>query len=130
MKELPAARERLGATAIGEQAEVADALEAGGHDVEQEAAQEFLGRQCHDLRAMVIGVVAPTEVDDAVVQGQDSLVADRDAMGVAAEVGEHLCGAAEGWLGVDHPGRAVQGAQQGARCGGLLDVRLLLGRTE
>ena len=36
--------ERLGATAIGEQAEVADALEAAGHDVEQEAAQKFLGR--------------------------------------------------------------------------------------
>jgi hypothetical protein len=31
------------------------------------------------------------------------LLADSDAMGVAAEIGQQLFGPAEGWLGVDNP---------------------------
>jgi hypothetical protein len=38
-------------------------------------------------------------------------------MGVAAEIGQHLFGASERWLGVDHPVEALEFAQ--ATCEGL-----------
>jgi Bacterial extracellular solute-binding protein, family 7 len=40
-----------------------------------------------------------------------------DAMGVAAEIGQHLFGAAEWWFGVDHPVEAPEFAE--ATCEGL-----------
>jgi len=108
----PAVRESLGAMAIREQSEVSDAREARGQDMEQEAAEELGRGEVHRLHAVTVGVVAPAESDDAVVQGEEAVVAEGDAVGVAAEVGEHLRGAAEGGLGVDDPGRAAQSAQE------------------
>ncbi len=37
------------------------------------------------------------------LEAQDAMVGDRDAMGVGAEVGEHAVGSRERWLGVDDP---------------------------
>ena len=48
-QELTGAGELVLPRAIGEQAIVADTHEAGGYDVEEEAAEEFLCRQFHDL---------------------------------------------------------------------------------
>lgn len=51
------------AAAIGEQTDVTNADEAVGHDVQQEAAEELVDREVHDLDAIAIGVVAPPEAD-------------------------------------------------------------------
>jgi hypothetical protein len=51
--------------AVGNQPEVTDSDEAVGHDVEQEAAQEFVDVEIHDLHAMAVGVVTPPEADAA-----------------------------------------------------------------
>src|SRR5204862_2939010 len=62
-----AALSELGrAMAVGEQPEVPNAHEARRHDVEEEAAQEFLRREGHELQAMVVGVVFPAKPDLAV----------------------------------------------------------------
>jgi hypothetical protein len=37
------------------------------------------------------------------VEGDEPAVGDCDAMGIAAEIGENLCGTAKGSLGVDDP---------------------------
>ena len=39
----------IGARAFGEQAAVADAVEAVGQHVDEEAADELIDRECHDL---------------------------------------------------------------------------------
>lgn len=44
--------------AIGEKAEVADADEAGGQGVEQEASNEFFRGQDHDLALVAIPAIA------------------------------------------------------------------------
>jgi len=41
------------------------------------------------------------------------MVGDGDAMGVKAEILEDILGAAEGWLGVDHPGLTKRRSQPG-----------------
>ena len=56
-QERATAGELGGPATIGEQAEVADAHEAVGHDVLQEAADELRGRQGHDLHPVAVGVV-------------------------------------------------------------------------
>jgi hypothetical protein len=49
----PAERQRLTAVAVGEQSEVADLDEAGGQDMEQEAADELDRIELHDAAAVV-----------------------------------------------------------------------------
>jgi hypothetical protein len=48
-----------------------------------------------------------------VVECDEPAVGDGDAMGVAAEIGQHLCGAAEGPLGVNNPVDASHGVEVG-----------------
>src|SRR5258705_12302661 len=44
-----------------------------------------------------------------VVESNEPAVGNRDAMGVAAEIGQDLCGSAEGPLGVNNPVDASHG---------------------
>ena len=52
-EKLAATRELLCAMAIAEEPIVADAMKAFGQDVQQEAADELVGRDGHDLRPIV-----------------------------------------------------------------------------
>jgi hypothetical protein len=110
------------AAAIGEQAEVAETDEAVGDDVEEEATEELVDVEVHDLDAVAVGVVPPAEADATVGEGEEPVVGEGDAMGVAAEVGEHVLGTREGRLAVHDPGllaqlgepRGYEAAYQGA----------------
>jgi hypothetical protein len=102
-QQLSTKRESSCAMAIGEEAEVADAMEAGRQDVQEEPAHELARIERHDLAAAFLPVVLPEETDGIVCHGDEAAVGDGDAMGVAAEIGQHLLGAAEGRFGVDHP---------------------------
>src|SRR5207244_2752622 len=85
-----------------EEAEVADLDEADGEDVEEEAADEFVRRQAH--RAPVLG----GEAHARLVGGEQAVVREPDAMGIAAEVAEDLGGAGKRPLRVDDPVVAVE----------------------
>jgi hypothetical protein len=82
-----------------------DAVEAVGQDVDQEPADELVGAEPHDPLpvAGLDPVVLPAERDRVGVGADQAAIGDGDAVGVAAEIGEHGLGAAEGGLGVDHP---------------------------
>ena len=103
--------ELLLAVAAGEEAEVADAVEVLGQDMEQEAADELFGGEGQGLEAAVMAVVPPTEADLTVLDGEEAVVGDGDAVGVAAEVVEDLVGAGEGGLGVDDPLGLAEGLE-------------------
>jgi hypothetical protein len=100
---------------------VPDAVEAVGQDVDQEPAHELRRLEPHDPLAVagLDPVVLPAERDGVGVGADQTAVRDRDAVGVAAEIGKHGLGAAERGLGVvsetrlrhdDHP---VSPAQRG-----------------
>ena len=91
--------------AIGEEAVVANAVEAGRDHVEEHAADELGRRQSHRPLAGCAGpaVVGVAEAHGPAVEAAQALVADGDSVGVAAEVVEDLFGAGEGSLRVDHP---------------------------
>jgi hypothetical protein len=90
--EFAGAGDVLGTRAAGEEAVVADAVEAMRQDVDEEAADELVGCEGHDLLpfATLGAIVLPLEGDAVAVERNQPAVGDGDAMGVARE-------AAEGW---------------------------------
>ena len=95
----------LGAPAIGEETVVSDAVETVGQDVDQEAADELVGVERHELVAGVaLGpVILPFESHALAVEGDEPAVGDSDPVRVAGQVGEHRAGSAKRPLGIDHP---------------------------
>ena len=103
----------VGARAAGEQAVVADAVEALRQDVDQESADELIGGECHDLLALAtIGaIVLPSEGDAGAVAGDQPAVGDGDAVGIARQIGQHGLWPAERALGIDDPFGSAQRCQ-------------------
>ena len=104
----------------GEQAVVPYAVKAVGQHVDQEPADELVRGEPHDLLpvAGLDAVVLPAEGNRLGVGADQAAVRDRDAVGVAAEIGQHRLGAAEGRLGIDHPfGLAERGKPGGEGVG-------------
>jgi hypothetical protein len=79
------------AGSAGEQAVVTDAMEAARQDMEQEAADELVGRERHDVLPVgaVAAIVLVAEGDAALVEGDQTAVRDGDPVGVARQIGKH-----------------------------------------
>src|SRR6202022_2270637 len=84
----------VGAHTAGEQTVVADAVEAVRQDVDEEAADELAGGECHDLLAVAtIGaIVLPSEGDAGAVASDQPAVGDGDAVGIAGQKSFMVCG--------------------------------------
>ena len=74
-----------------------DAMEPLGQGVEQEAPNKLVGHQRH--RAIsglpVMAVVLVMKGDAALVETDEAVVRDGDAVGVTGEIGEHRLGPGE-----------------------------------
>jgi hypothetical protein len=70
----------------GKVAEVTDADEASGQYMLAKAAQELGSGQSHDSLLIAVSIVSPTEADAVTIEMEQTLVADSDAVGVAAEI--------------------------------------------
>jgi hypothetical protein len=95
----------VGARAFGEQAVVADAVEAFWQHVDQESADELAGSECHDLLAAATlgAIVLPSEGDALLIEGDQAAVGDGDAVGIARQIGQHCLRPAEWPLCVYDP---------------------------
>ena len=84
---------------------MSDAVQAARQDMEEKAADELGGVERHGLEpvAALDPVVFPFEGDAGLVEGNETRVRDRDAMGVAREIGKNGLRPSEGSLGVDDP---------------------------
>src|SRR5579859_1714255 len=102
-EEFAASGELLRAMAVAEEAEVPDAVEPVRQHMDQEATDEFVGRERHRLLAIVVPVILPAEADLAVIQRHKAVVGDGDAMRIAADIVENLSWPGERPLGIDHP---------------------------
>jgi len=86
--------------------------------MEQEAAQELFGSQSHEPLLVAVGRIAPAEGDVALGESDQPAVGDGDAMGVGAEIAQHMFRSSEGPLGVNDPVVVEQDPQpcsEGAR---------------
>ena len=82
---------------------MANAHEAVRYRVQEKAWQEFVGLEREDLHAVVVGVVLPAEPNAAVAVIDEPIIGQRHAVGVPAEIVEHLFRAGEGPLRIHDP---------------------------
>jgi hypothetical protein len=106
--------------AVGEEAEVADADQPLGQNVDEEASQELIGAEGHNLLLAARGVVRPTEGDSILLERNEAMVGDSDAVGITSQVVENMLRSPEGWLGIDDPLLGKQLMQELAESLGLL----------
>ena len=98
---------------MGQKAEMADADEARGKHVKQEAAQELLHRKGHQTLLVTMRGVSPAKGNLAALEGDQAVIGDRHAVGVAAEITENVLRATEGRFAVNHPVLPEQWAEKG-----------------
>jgi len=82
---------------------MAETLEAGGQDMEQEPPDEFDGIEGHEPLTVAMGIVFPPKGHPPVLKRQQATIRDRHAMRIAREILQYLSRATGGWLGIDHP---------------------------
>ena len=82
--------------------------------MEQEAAQELFDSQGHESLFVAVRRISPAKCDVAFGECDQPGVGDGDAMGVGAEIAQHMFGTAERRLGVDDPVVAEQHPQPGS----------------
>jgi hypothetical protein len=113
-----AKREFVGAVAVGKETVVTNAMEATRQYVEKEAAYEFGDLDSHDFAFIntVFPIVLPAEADVGLVEVEQATIGDRDAMGVAREIGQDLLGTSEGLFPIDDPFGCAQGRESGGKC--------------
>jgi hypothetical protein len=97
---------------MGEETAVTDADEAFGEHVQKETAQELGGAKGHCAGLASVGVILPAESHALLLDGQQAMIGNGQAMGVATEVAQPVHGTAESGLGINHPVVAVEGAEQ------------------
>jgi hypothetical protein len=71
--------------------------------VDQESAQKVIGGNGHDPLLAAVRIVFPAKRNSIILEGDESMVRDRDTMGIARQIVQNVLGAAEGRLGVDDP---------------------------
>ncbi len=71
--------------------------------MQQEAADELLCVQSHQLRLIAMGVVPPAEGNSAILQGEEPVVRDSHTVGVSSEIIHHFFDVSKGRLRIDYP---------------------------
>jgi hypothetical protein len=80
-----------------------EALEAAGQYMQQEAADTFVGVECHGLATIALTTVAVGKADPSISHVEEPVVRDGDAMRIAADIVQDVCRAGKGRLGIDDP---------------------------
>jgi hypothetical protein len=85
-QELTATRQFLVSIAVAEEAVVADASEANWRYVEQEPSDKLVGGEGHGAVTVTVSIVLPAEANLIVVEGDEAIVRDGNAVRVATNV--------------------------------------------
>jgi len=88
---------------VSEKAEVADSHKTAWQHVEEEAAKELFDRQGHEPFLIAVSGVAPAKGYVAVGESNQPAVGNGNAVGVGAEIAQHMFWPAERPFGVDDP---------------------------
>jgi hypothetical protein len=105
---LTADREELAATSVSQEPKLPNANEAARKYMLDEASQELFGAERHQPLLVAASVISPAKGDLVTFVSDDPMVADSNAMSVAAEIAEDCPRAAQGGFGVDHPVLATE----------------------
>ena len=101
------------AASVSQQTVMPDLHKPIRQHMKQEPSDELIGFKGHDFRFVVIGVVPPSKRDGVVFKFHKPVVADRDPVGVSAEIIQNVLGLLERLFAVDDPVLFVQIGDQG-----------------
>jgi len=130
IKELTAESDFIVASAIGEEAIVADAVEAVRQGMQEKATNELIGIKRHHFGFTVLPIVLPGKAHLALGKRDQPAVGDGDTMRIAAEISQHLFGPAEWRLGIDDPVGPSELSEARGECGGIGEVREIAKETQ
>jgi hypothetical protein len=79
-----------------------------GQYMKKEPSYELISLESHGLLFITIGIVPPAEGDIAVLDFEDTIIADSDPVGISAQILKDTLSAVEGWLAIDNPFSMVE----------------------
>ena len=82
--------------------------------MDQESPQKLLCGNGHDLLLAAVGIILPSERHSIILEANESMVGDGNAMGIARQIMQNMFWTAEGRLGVDDPVLSEELAQKPA----------------
>ena len=71
--------------------------------MKEEPSDELIGLENHGLLFITIGIVPPAEGDIAVLDFEDTVIADSYPVGISAQILKDTLGAVERWFAIDNP---------------------------
>lgn len=82
--------------------------------MQEETSEELLARERHLSCLLAVGIVLPGEGDLIILEGEQAMVGNGDAMGIASQVTEHTLGSSERGFGINHPILSEEGSKEGS----------------
>lgn len=102
-QQFPAECEPSGTEAIGEKAEVANAHESLGENVQKESTLELNCTQRHYFLLTTVRAIFPSEGDSLSIERNQAMIGDGHTVGISAQVAQDVDGVAKRWLAVNYP---------------------------
>jgi len=90
--------------------------------VKKEPSDKFIRLERHGLFAVIVGIVSPEKRDIAVPDGEDSVIAESDPVGISAEILKDPLGAIEGRFAIDDPLLLIELFSEDLEVPGLLEM--------
>ena len=101
---------------------MSDADISRGKDMKEEPSDELIGLESHSLLCIPIGIVPPAEGDIAVLDFEDTVIADGNPVGVSAKILKDTLGSIKRRFAVDNPFLMVELSSEHLKGFGVLEM--------
>ena len=88
---------------VGKESELANADEAVWENMLHIAPQELRSREVHEALLVSVCIILPAESDLFPIKGNEPVIADGNAMRIAAQIAKYGCWTRHCWLDIDDP---------------------------
>ena len=90
--------------------------------MKQEPSDKFICLERHGLFTVIVGIISPKKRDIAVLVGKDAIIADRDPVGISAEVLKDPLGSIKRRFAIDNPLLLIELFPEDLEVPGLLEM--------
>ena len=95
---------------------------ARGQDMKQEPSDELVGLEGHGLLTVLVCIIPPSEGNFALMDVEDAVIADRNPVGISAEVLKDTLDAIERGFAIDDPLFTIERTPESFKVPGLLKM--------
>lgn len=90
--------------------------------MEEEPSDELISPERHDLLFITIGIVPPAKGDIAILDLEDTIIADSDPVGISAKVLKDPLGSVKRRFAVDNPFFMIELSSECLKCSGIFQM--------